>query len=56
MWFEVDAGVAGADELTAEGRWMGGLLCLLRMPMRDGFFWVCSACCCWFSTCWFRIS
>lgn len=59
---EVEVGAKGADEGTLEGRWMGGLLCLLRMPMREDFFWACSACCCcsccccWFSTCWFRIS
>lgn len=58
---EVGAGVgaAGVDEGVLGGRWMGGLLCLLRMPMREAFFWVCSACCCcccWLSTCWFKIS
>lgn len=57
VWIEVEVGAKGADEGTLDGRRMGGLLCLLRMPMREDFFWACSACCCcWFSTCWFRIS
>lgn len=56
VWFEVEAGANGAEEGPPEGRWMGGLLCLLRMPMREDFFWACSACCCCCCTCWFRIS
>lgn len=58
VWCETEARATGAGEGLLEGRWMGGLLCLLRMPMREDFFWVCSACCCccWLNTCWFRIS
>lgn len=55
IWLELIVGGAGVDEGELEGRWMGGLLFLLRMPMRVGFFWVCSACC-WLCTCWWRIS
>lgn len=55
IWLELVVGGAGVNEEELEGRWMGGLLFLLRMPMRVGFFWVCSACC-WLCTCWWRIS
>lgn len=55
IWLEFVVGGAGVDEGMLEGRWMGGLLFLLRMPMREGFFWVCSACC-WICSCCWRIS
>lgn len=45
LWFELFAGVAAPATGKVVGRCMGALFVLLRMPMREGFFWFCSACC-----------
>lgn len=52
IWLELVVGGMGAGRGKLDGRWMGGLLVLLRMPMREGFFWACSACCWLTSCCW----
>lgn len=45
IWLELVVGGVGAGSGKLAGRWMGGLLFLLRRPNPEDFLWACSACC-----------